>query len=153
MCAKVVSNSATPWTVTHQAPLSMGFPRQEIGVGSHALFQGDLPDPGIKPTSLMSPALTDGVFANSATWEEEICSTKPSLVAQMLTNLPAVQETQIQSLDQEDLQEKGMATYSSILAWESPWTDNLVGYSPWSCKESDMTTLLTLSLFKPKRNV
>ena len=101
----------------------------------------------------MSPALTDGVFANSATWEEEICSTKPSLVAQMLTNLPLVQETQIRSLDQEDLQEKGMATYSSILAWESPWTDNPVGYSPWSCKESDMTTLLTLSLFKPKRNV
>ena len=46
----------------HQAPLSMGFSRQETGVGSHALFQGDLPDPGIKPTSLMSPALTGRFF-------------------------------------------------------------------------------------------
>ena len=69
LCAKVVSNSATPWTVTHQAPLSMGFPRQEIGVGSHALFQGDLPDPGIKPTSLMSPALTGRFFTTCSTWE------------------------------------------------------------------------------------
>ena len=87
----------------------------------------------------MSPALTDGVFTNSAIWKEEICSTKPSLVAQVVKNLPAVQETQIRSLDQEDLWEKGMATHSSILAWESPWTEDLAGYSPWSCKESDMT--------------
>ena len=38
-------------------------------------------------------------------------------------NLPAMQETQVQSLSQEDPLEKGMATYSSILAWRSPWTD------------------------------
>ena len=63
----------------------------------------------------MSPALTDGVFTNSATWEEEICSTKPSLVAQVVKNLPAVQETQIRSLDQEDLWEKGMATIPVFL--------------------------------------
>ena len=101
----------------------------------------------------MSPALTDRVFTNSATWEEEICSTKPSLVAQVVKNLPAVQETQIRSLDQEDLWGKGMGTHSSILAWESPWADDLAGYSPWSCKESDMTMWLTISLFKPKTNL
>ena len=38
-------------------------------------------------------------------------------------NLPAMQETQVQSLGQEDLLEKGMATHSSILAWEIPWTE------------------------------
>ena len=38
-------------------------------------------------------------------------------------NLPAVQETQVQSLGQEDLLEKGMATHSSILAWRIPWTE------------------------------
>ena len=38
-------------------------------------------------------------------------------------NLPAVQETCVQSLDWEDLLEKGMATYSSILAWRIPWTE------------------------------
>ena len=46
-----------------------------------------------------------------------------SLVAQMVKNLPAMQETQVQSLGQEDTLEKGMATHSSILAWEIPWTE------------------------------
>ena len=38
-------------------------------------------------------------------------------------NLPAMQETQVQSLGQEDLLEKGMATHSSLLAWRIPWTE------------------------------
>ena len=46
-----------------------------------------------------------------------------SLVAQMVKNLPAMQEIQVQSLGQEDPLEKGMATYSSILAWRIPWTE------------------------------
>ena len=41
-------------------------------------------------------------------------------MAQMVKNLPAIQETWVQSLDQEDPLEKGMATYSSILAWRIP---------------------------------
>ena len=40
----------------------------------------------------------------------------------MVKNLPAMQETQVQSLGSEDLLEKGMATHSSILAWTTPWT-------------------------------
>ena len=47
---------------------------------------------------------------------------RSSLVAQTVKNLPAMQGTQVQSLGWEDL-EKGMATYSSILAWQSPWTE------------------------------
>ena len=51
-----------------------------------------------------------------------------------------MQETWIQSLDQEDPLEKEMATHSSILAWKSPWTEGLlVGYSPWGWKESYTT--------------
>ena len=46
-----------------------------------------------------------------------------SLVPQMVKNLPAVQETQVPSLGWEDLLEKGMATYSSILAWRIPGTE------------------------------
>ena len=45
---------------------------------------------------------------------------KASLVAQMVKNPPAMQETWVQSLGQEDLLEKGMATHSSILAWKIP---------------------------------
>ena len=47
------------------------------------------------------------------------------LVAHMVKNPPAVQETQVQSLDQEDPLEKGMATHSSILARRIPWTEEL----------------------------
>ena len=60
-------------------------------------------------------------------------------VAQMAKNLPAVQETCIQSLGQEDSLEKKMAAYSSILAWRIPWQRSPVGYSPWGLKESDTT--------------
>ena len=44
-------------------------------------------------------------------------------MAQLLKNLPAVWETWAQTLGQEDALEKGMATHSSVLAWESPWTE------------------------------
>ena len=46
-----------------------------------------------------------------------------SLAAQPVKKLPAMQETQVQSLGQEDPLEKGMATHSSILAWRIPWTE------------------------------
>ena len=46
-----------------------------------------------------------------------------SLVAQTVKNLPAMLETGVQSLGQEDLLEEGMATHSSILAWRIPWTE------------------------------
>ena len=46
-----------------------------------------------------------------------------SLVAQMMKNLPAMQETRVQFLGQEDPLEKEMATHSNILAWRIPWTE------------------------------
>ena len=46
-----------------------------------------------------------------------------SLVAQMVKNLPAMQEAWVRSLDWEDPQEEGMATHSSILTWRIPWTE------------------------------
>ena len=52
----------TPWTVAHQAPLSMGFPRQEYWSGLPLPASGDLPDPKIEPESLASPALAGGFF-------------------------------------------------------------------------------------------
>ena len=63
----------------------------------------------------------------------------------MVKNLPAIQETQLQSLSWEDPLEKGMATHSNTLAWRIPWTEESGGvYSPWGgCKESDTTEQLT----------
>ena len=50
-----------------------------------------------------------------------------SLVIQTVKNLPAMQETWVRSLGQEDPLEKGMATHSSILAWRISWTEELGG--------------------------
>ena len=56
--AAVVLDSATPWTIAHQAPLSIGFSRQEYWTGLPCPLPGDLPDPGIEPASPVSKALT-----------------------------------------------------------------------------------------------
>ena len=60
---------ATPWTIAHQVPLSMGFPRQEYWSGLPFPSPGNLPDSGIEPSSFMSPTLAGGFFTSSATWE------------------------------------------------------------------------------------
>ena len=63
---------AVLWTVSHQASLSMGFSRQEYWSGLPCPPPGDLPNPGLKPTSLMSPALAGRFFTTSTTWEAQI---------------------------------------------------------------------------------
>ena len=67
----VMSDSVTPWTVAHQASLSMEFFRQEYWSGLPFPPSRDLPDPGIKPTSLESPALAGRFFTTCATWEAQ----------------------------------------------------------------------------------
>ena len=63
---------ATPWAVAHQAPLSMGFPRQEYWSGLPFPSPEDLPDMGIKSKSPESPALAGGFFTTSAIWEAKL---------------------------------------------------------------------------------
>ena len=60
-------------------------------------------------------------------------------MAQMVKNLSAMQETQVQSLGQEDTLKKAMSTHPSILAWRIPWTEKLGGLQSIGHKESDMT--------------
>ena len=59
----------TLWTVAHQAPLSMGFSRQEYWSGLPFPSLGDLPNLGIEPVSLEAPALAGGFFTNSSNCE------------------------------------------------------------------------------------
>ena len=59
-------------------------------------------------------------------------------MAQMVKNLPAIQEFWLRYLGQEDALEKGMATHSSILVWKITWTEEPAGYTPWGLKELDM---------------
>ena len=58
------------------------------------------------------------------------------MVAQMVENLPAMQETWVQSMGQEDALEKEMATYSSILAWKIPWTEKPGGLQSMGLRKS-----------------
>ena len=64
----------TPWTVAHQAPLSMGFSRQEYWSGLPCPPQRELPNSEIEPTSPTSPALADGFFTTRTTWEARVCA-------------------------------------------------------------------------------
>ena len=68
LVAKSLRLFATPWTVAHQAPLSMGFPRQEYWPGLPFPPPGDLPDPGVEPDS---PALAGSFFTT------ELCGKPP----------------------------------------------------------------------------
>ena len=119
ICAKSLGHVQlfeTPWTVARQAPLSMGFSRQEYW--SELSFPS--PDPGIEPTSLGSPELAASSFPLAP------------LVTQMVKISPAMWETWVLSPCQEDLLEEGMGT--SILAWDFHGQRSLAGYSPWGHK-------------------
>ena len=63
-------------------------------------------------------------------------------MAQTVERLPTMRETWVQSLGQEDLLEKEMATHSTILAWKIPWTEEPGRLHLWGRKESDTTERL-----------
>ena len=88
-------------------------------MGCHFLSQGIFPTQGLKP------------------WA--------SLVAQRLKRLPPMRETQVRSLDREDLLEKEKVTHSSILAWRIPWTEEPGGLQSMGVAKSQTRLTLTLS--------
>ena len=69
------------------------------------------------------------------------------MVAQTVENLPAMQETRVQSLGHEDPLEKGVSTHSSILAWRIHGQRSLAGFGPWGCKELETTKGLNTFTF------
>ena len=100
---------------------------------------------GLAEVSPLAIILNRNIYSHSA-----------SLVAQMVKNPPAMQETRVQSLGWEDSLEEGMVTHSRILAWRiphgqrNPWTEERgqrteepADYSPWGRKESDMIERLS----------
>ncbi|MES6783917.1 hypothetical protein U6N15_12960 [Cutibacterium acnes] len=120
----VLENSIdnSPWgqkesDTTEQLSLSepsMGFPESSVGKESAS----NAGDPSSIPGSGRSAGEGIG-YLLKCSWA--------SLVAQMVKNPPAMQETWVQSLGQEDPLEKGMATHFSILAWRTPWTEEAGG--------------------------
>ena len=102
--AKLCPTLQPPWTVAHQASLSMGFPRQECWSGLPFPSPGDLPDLGIELASLMSPVLVGGFFTTTTTWEWSIYS-------QSICRVPGM----CQKLD-EQKQTHGLSRWAASLA-------------------------------------
>ena len=79
-------------------------------------------------------------FLDNSNWTNIILNkSMVALVAQLVKNLPAMQETCVQFLGQEDTLEKEMATHSSILAWRIPWTEKPGRLRSMGSQESDTT--------------
>ena len=87
-CFECVQLSVTLWTVACQSPLSMGFSRQEYWNRLSCPPSGDLPNPGIEPTSLMSPALAGWFFTTSITWEVSTEHFKTLNIAELFSTMP-----------------------------------------------------------------
>ena len=91
------------------------------------------------------PSISVYVYTHMLLLKDIIGCFRAFLVAQMVKNLSAMQETQVQSLGWEDPLEEEMETTLVFLPWKSHGRRSLVGYSPWGHKESDMTERLSLS--------
>ena len=85
----------------------------------------------------MTPIFKKG-FPGNSDGKKSACNAGASLMAQIVKNLPAMLETQVQSLGWEDLLEKEVATHTSILAWKFHGQRSLASYSPWGHKGSDI---------------
>ena len=92
----VISNSATLWTIARQTPLPTGFSRQEYWSGLPYPTPGDLPNPGIEPTSPLSLALAGRFFTTSAIWKAHILCQLSSVVQSCNSLRPlALQHTKL----------------------------------------------------------
>ena len=115
---------------THSSILAWRIPRTE--------------EPARLQSMLLQRVRHDWATKHTHTHTECLC--RASLVAQIVKNLPAMQETWFWSLGQEDPWKKGMEPTPVFLHGEFHGQRSLAGCSPWSRKESDMTERLTLSL-------
>ena len=110
----VMSDSATPWTTVHQTLLSMGFSRQGCWSGLPFPFPGHLPNPGIEPASLASPALAGRFFTTSTTWVKHSSQNMQHHIYD-----PAQHPTssiRLATLIDNMLQDKNQASSNSILS-------------------------------------
>ena len=125
---------ATLWTVAHQAPLSVGFSRQEYWSGLPCPPPGDLPDPGIEPLTLTSCALSGGFFTSSTTVITALKTPSPNLVPFWDEGL-GLQHMNLRRYNSGDMS-------LSKLQERVKGQGSLACRSPRSCEESDMTEWL-----------
>ena len=124
--------------------------RQPTPVFLPGEFQGQRSLASYSPWGHKESDMTERLTLSLSWWPlpfllEQFCP-RPSLVAQLVKNLPAMWETWVQSLGWEDPLEKGKAIHSSIRAWKIPWTVQSMG-----CKESDTTELFSHTFYLKTR--
>ena len=142
---------ATLWTTPCQAPLSMGFTRQEYWSGLPFPSPGDLPDPGLEPASLTSPALAGGFFTTRAMWEAHILRYNMRNLSFWDLDFPGGNSGKEPSCQWRSLNRQGFYPWARKIPWRRKWQPtpvflpgkvhgqrSLVGYSPWGHKEPDM---------------
>ena len=104
VCSVMSNFFATPWTVVHQAPLSMGFPRQKYWSGLPFPPPGELPNPGIEPMSPASPALQVSSFTTKPasfllqmkmSLFHKISQNQMSIISMLISCLLVIQELKI----------------------------------------------------------
>ena len=135
MCVcSVVSDSATPWTVACQAPLSVGLPSQEYWSGLPFPSPGGLPDPRTDPASPLAPALASRFFTPEPPAQDCVShhTDQPGLREEHFRYFLVGSDDKESACNARDLAlipglerspEKGMATKSSPLARRIPWTE------------------------------
>ena len=87
VCAPSCPTLSTPWTIAHQAPLSLEFSRQAYWSGLSFPTSGHLPNPGIEP---VSPALAGGFFTTSTTWEAPEGSQMATFISSCLITMQLI---------------------------------------------------------------
>ena len=118
------------------APIQIHYPRVKQPAGEKLLFNTG--SPVWCPEMTQRGGVREGEEGTGG--REQV-----SLVAKTVKKQPAMKQTQVQFLGQEDPLEQGMAPHSSILAWRIPRTEEPGGLSLWGHKESDMNEQLTFS--------
>ena len=121
-----------------------GFPGKNTGVGCHFLHQGIFLTQRSNPYHLSFPHWQVDSLPLALPGKPNNFLLWASLVAQLVKNPPAMRETWVRSLSQEDPLKEKMATHSSILAWETPWTEEPGRLKHTGSQESDMGTSLAV---------
>ena len=150
---------ATPWTVPCQAPASIGFSRQEHWSGLPFSSPGDLPFPGMEPSSCAlqetlpsePPGNMEHIYITdslSQTWPSKMAlrfimlserSQAQTVTYWMIPFMGNIQNRQIH----RNRMEQEMATHSSVLAWRIPWTEEPGGVQSMGSQKLDMTEWLS----------
>ena len=124
----------TPWTIAHQAPLSMGFSRQEFWSGLPFPPRGDLPHPGI---NLGSPVLQVDSLLSEPLGKPQVAL----VVKNLLANTGRCKKCGFDSWVGKLPWRKAWQPTPVFLPGEFHGQKSLVGYSLWGCKETDMTEM------------